>query len=305
MNHNRFRIFIKAPDDALLEEAYQQPRHRHMPFLVGVAACLCLLLGVLWQWNTAPVATVESLAHMGYSFVLPENAEHVKYRLVTLDSQEAAQASFSVDDTHYVYRALICDTPQDLSGSAWSTERTLSWDVGDLVFRLSQSASSSSVSWYEPDTRTQWFLKGSGDTTVVLTTAREILLSTGLDIAVAPADAEGIRYNVFSLDNLTVAETTFTQDGIGYSLRMAYTDEITENFTDISGLDVALEQVAAGNVQWCRAKISYTPEAQGEIIWFDLVPGILYSLSMDSGASEAALQDMANALFVPAQEGNP
>ena len=305
MNNNSFRIFHQAPDDDLLEEAYQKPRRRHWQVWVGVAACLCLLFAGLWQRNAGPVATVESLADLGYDFVLPEDAENVKYKLVTLGKQEAAQASFSMDDTKYIYRALKCDAPQDLSGISQSAENTLFWDVCGLDFQLSQSASSSSVSWYMPDTQTQWYLSASEDTTVVLTTAREILLATGLDIAVAPADAEDVCYNVFSLENLTVAETTFTRYGIGYSFRMAYTNEVTENFTDISGLDASLERVAAGSVQWCRAKIFYTPEEQGKIIWFDVVPGILYSLSMDSHASETALSDTANALFVPAQEDAP
>ena len=40
------------------------------------------------------------------------------------------------------------------------------------------------------------------------------------------------------------------------------------------------------------------------LLWFDLVPGILYSMSMDSGASEEALLEMANSLFEPAQDNN-
>ena len=70
MNNNSFRIFHQAPDDDLLEEAYQKPRRRHWQVWVGVAACLCLLIAGLWQRNVGPVATVEALADLGYDFVL-------------------------------------------------------------------------------------------------------------------------------------------------------------------------------------------------------------------------------------------
>ena len=133
MNNNSFRIFHQAPDDDLLEEAYQKPRRRHWQVWVGVAACLCLLIAGLWQRNAGPVATVESLADLGYDFVLPEDAENVKYKLVTLGKQEAAQASFSMDDTKYIYRALKCDAPQDLSGSSQSAENSLFWKLREDI----------------------------------------------------------------------------------------------------------------------------------------------------------------------------
>ena len=39
----------------------------------------------------------------------------------------------------------------------------------------------------------------------------------------------------------------------------------------------------------------------GKIIWFDIVPGVEYSLSVESGASENSLIAMANELFTPLQ----
>lgn len=39
----------------------------------------------------------------------------------------------------------------------------------------------------------------------------------------------------------------------------------------------------------------------GKIIWFDIVPGIEYSLSVESGANAEVLSDMASLLFTPMQ----
>ena len=138
----------------------------------------------------------------------------------------------------------------------------------------------------------------------MLTTASKILRATGLDVTVAPSKAENVTYNAFRVDGLTVAETTFQIDGITYAYRMAGTSELRENITDISGMDGPFEKVAAGEIHWCKAKVIFNDGGQGKILWFDLVPGILYSVSMDSGASEEALLNMAYSLFKPAQDNN-
>ena len=117
-----------------------------------------------------------------------------------------------------------------------------------------------------------------------------------------PRKTPGTSPNAFELDGLTVAETTFELDGVRFSYRMAATAELLEDFKDISGMAGPFERISAGEVTWCRAKINYTPGEQGRIIWFDLVPGILYSLSMDSSASDEVLLELANELFVPAQD---
>ena len=40
----------------------------------------------------------------------------------------------------------------------------------------------------------------------------------------------------------------------------------------------------------------------GAVIWKDVAPGLTYGLTVDSGASETVLTDMARLVFVPAQE---
>ena len=133
---------------------------------------------------------------------------------------------------------------------------------------------------------------------------QSVLRATGLDVTVAPEDAENITYNAFLLGDLTVAETAFVIDGITYSYRMAATTLIEEDFADISGMEGPFEQNAEGEVLWCGAKLSFNVGGQGKIIWFDVVPGILYSLGVESGASAEMLQNMAVQLFEPAQDNS-
>ena len=303
---NKFQVLMNSIDDDLLEEALT-PVKKRMPLAwvgVAVAASLLLTIGLIRFPGSAPVITVAELSDMGYDIRLPEEAEKVRYEVVTLAEREGAQASFTLQDTKYVYQAVKIQEVQHLSDSRQGEAHVLSWNTGQLDLQLLSSSSSTSVSWYLEDEQTQYYLTANTDTQNVLTTASQILRATGLDVTVAPQNAENITYNAFLVDGLTVAETTFQIDGITYAYRMASTMELLENFADISGLDGSFEQIAAGEVFWCRAKLSYHDGGQGKILWFDLVPGILYSMSMDSGASEEALLEMANSLFEPAQDNN-
>ena len=293
---DKFRTLMNAVDDDLLEEAMTtQKRKRPMPWIAAaVAACLLLVMGSMMR----PGVTMATLSGMGYDMKLPEKAEHVRYDIVSMFDREAAQASFVIRDTKYVYQAVKTETKQPLSDSG----EVLSWNAGNVDIQLSSSGASTSVSWYRAEEQTQWYLTADADSLEVLTTASQILRATGLNVAVAPPDARNITYNAFLLEGLTVAETTFELDGVTYAYRMAATMELGEDFADISGIDRPFAESIEGQVLWCSAKLRFNEGGQGRIVWFDVVPGILYSLSMDSGASEAALLDLATELFVPAQE---
>ena len=295
---DKFRTLMNAVDDDLLEEAMMvEKRKRPLPWIgAAVAACLLLAVGSLMLPSRGvPLAT---LSGMGYEMTLPEKAEHIRYDIVSILDREAAQASFMIRDTKYVYQAVKTEVQQPLSDSG----EVLSWNVGDVDIQLSSSGASTSVSWYRAEEQTQWYLTADADSLEVLTTASQILRATGLNVAVAPADARNITYNAFLLDGLTVAETTFELDGITYAYRMAATMELGEDFADISGIDSPFAESIEGRVLWCRAKLRFDRGGRGKVVWFDVVPGILYSLSMDAGADEAALLDLATELFVPAQE---
>ena len=300
---DKFQLLMNAVDDDLLEEAMTPVKRRNpMPWIgTAIAACLVLVIGLSTLPGRAPAVTADQLSSMGYEMKLPAQAEKIRYEVVSQAEQQAAQASFVIQGTRYIYQAVKTQTQQQLANN---NGLVLAWNAGNLNIQLLSSAATTSVSWYLEDDQTQCYLTARADTREVLTTASQILRATGLDVTVAPDNAKNITYNAFRIDGLTVAETTFQIDGITYAYRMAGTTELLENFTDISGLDNSFSEIAAGEVFWCRAKLRFDEGGQGKILWFDLVPGILYSMTMDSGASEEALLDMANSLFVPAQENN-
>lgn len=296
---------MSAIDDDLLEEAVTPVKRRTpLPWIgAAIAACLLIVIGLVTFPGRSSAITAAQLADLGYNLKLPEVADQIRYEIVTLAEQKAAQASFMIRNTKYVYRAVKTEEAQQLANRN-AESQVLSWNTGNVNIQLLSSTSNTSVSWYLEDEQTQCYLTAHADSREVLTTASQILRATGLNVTVAPENAENITYNAFRMDGLTVAETTFQLDGITYAYRMAGTVELLEEFKDISGLTGPFSQVAAGEVYWCRAKLNFDDGGQGKIIWFDLVPGILYSLSMDSGASENALLDIANDLFVPAQENS-
>ena len=299
MNDN-FRKLMQAVDDDLLEEAMAPIAGRKRPvWILAACACLLLVLSLPMLRPRTPQVSLEQLQSMGYEMTLPETVEVIAYELVSIHDRIGAQARFLVGDTEYVYREEKNTQPRPLTDGA--TE-LLSWNADSLDLQMYTGSHSTSVSWYTREDQTQGYLTAQADSMEVLTTASQILRSTGLDVTVAPEAARDITYNAFLMDGLTVAETTFELDGIRFSYRMAATAELLEDFTDISGMDVPLERISAGEVSWCRAKINYTPGGQGRIIWFDVVPGILYSMSMDRDASDEILLELANELFVPAQD---
>ena len=295
---DKFHTLMNAGDEDLLEEAMTPAKRKApLPWIgAAVAACLVLVLGALMLPGRG--MTMDQITAMGYDMKLPEQAEHIRYDMVSILEQEAAQASFVIRDTKYVYQAVQTDVQLQLSKG----DEILAWNVGDVDIQLVSSGGSTSVSWYRDEEQTQWYLTAEADSREVLTTASQILKATGLDVAVAPENAQNITYNAFLLDGLTVAETTFQLDGITYAYRMAATMELVEDFADISGMAGPFDHEIADQVLWCSAKLSFNEGGEGKVLWFDVVPGILYSLSMDSNAGEEALLELAEELFVPAQE---
>ena len=53
---------------------------------------------------------------------------------------------------------------------------------------------------------------------------------------------------------------------------------------------------------WCPARLAWNDGGTGKVVWFDVVTGQLYSLSVDAGASRESLLDLAGQLFLPAQD---
>ena len=66
--------------------------------------------------------------------------------------------------------------------------------------------------------------------------------------------------------------------------------------------DYQWRQDGEGRLRWCPTVLRWDAGGAGCIIWRDIAPGLAYSLSADSGASEKTLADMAALVFKPAQE---
>lgn len=105
--------------------------------------------------------------------------------------------------------------------------------------------------------------------------------------------------NAFEQDGLTVAETQFTLKGANYVYRTASTSEVT--LTDISGEAGTYAENTQSKVLWCDAQVYFTQGGSGKILWLDVVPGLVYSLRVESGASSAKPSGDAS----PAPDSSP
>lgn len=320
MNDKRFQRLMGSVDPELLEEAKEPPRRFGKRFgsLAAMAACFVLLVGGVMifqsrdpaqdpQHGTAQLAnpiktvTAAEVTQLGYRIPLPAEAQNTKYQLITLsqDTTPMAQVSFLVDDENYTCRAAKADQAEDISGIYQEWDESIDWAIGELQMQMRKAADTAWVGWFSAADGVQWCL--SGDPDGVLMTAQEIVETLGYQMAVAPDGAEQVVYDVLTLDGLAVGETIFVLDGISYTYRTAATPEITADFADISGLTGPYPVNESTVISYCDARLSYEEGGSGKIVWFDTVPGLLYSLSMESSASADALTEMAGHLFAPAQ----
>lgn len=313
MNHKRFELLMGSVDDDLLEQA-QQPRKkkRAWGWAAGAAACAGLLLCGYWLTRPGPDAgqaaqpdgiTAAQVEQMGYSLPVPEGAREAVYSILEWgrDGADVVQVEFEQNGQAYSCRALKSGQPEDISGLSADWTQSLDWSVGTLEMQMRQSKDEAWVGWYAGDVGIQWCLSGQEDALSLLHTAQSIVETLGYDMAVAPEGAENVVYNAFELEGLAVGETTFSLNGVSCSFRTAATGAVEEEFADISGVDLDFQNQAAGEVLWCPARLYFDEGGAGKIVWFDVVPGLLYSLSVDRDASGQGLLDMAEQLFTPAQ----
>ena len=117
---DKFHTLMNAVDDDLLEEAMSPVKRRKpMPWIgAAIAACLVLVIGLAqFEGHVPPVAAAQ-LAEMGYEMKLPENAEKIRYEIVSLAEQKAAQASFVIQGTKYIYQTMKTQEQLQLSSDA-------------------------------------------------------------------------------------------------------------------------------------------------------------------------------------------
>lgn len=334
MNEHRFRQFMQAVDPALLEEAQTPMKHRsnyRQWAAAGIAACLCVAVvgfragrgGSTTASGSAPAeaapeffspmasmttlanplrdSSQEELAGMGYSITLPEGAGDIRYSVIDSGSGETplAQAEFSYQQSSYTLRALKSGAEEDISGLYADWAVAMDWRMGQLSIRYNESDGTGWIGWY--DGETQWCLSAVEEADAPLVdTACRVMEVLGYDVDVAPKGAEDVEYSVVPQDGLAAASCTFTLDGTRWVYSMAATSQVELPFPDISGLPdySVIEDV---ELLWCPAVVSYDEGGAGKIIWFDVAPGLVYSLTADSGAGRDALLDMAGTLFTPAQ----
>ena len=295
---NNFDLWMRSIDNSYLEEAMLEASNtrKHRALTLTVAACLVL------------AATGLLLRHSILQANNPDDSQKIA-ETVTLTPVPDFPQNNSITREYIVrngetYTLLSCEVsnPTDISGQESANATPLVWCSGGLELKLCSTTDAIWASWYDTNTQTQWCLMSDTSTLALLTTAKELVEELGYNVAVAPDSATDITYDAFLINDLTVAETTFVSDGIRYSYRMAATSEVSSDFADISGTGELYEIQKTSNVGWCPAKIYYTENSCGKIIWFDIVPGLLYSLSMETNASEEALLSLAHELFQPAQD---
>lgn len=157
------------------------------------------------------------------------------------------------------------------------------------------------------------------------TSADELEKAAGIPLD-APKGAEDVSYSYIeaSGDDAVIEQVDFTLDGNKYTYRAQSTD-VTDIMTtvdgkkiDSSGLQAAMSDctnvgaaLAGVYNDWetCSktmtsnrdAVVGYNDGAEGVIAWLDVVPGIMYSLSVDNNASQKLLEDTAADIFVETQ----
>ena len=234
-------------------------------------------------------------------------------------SYDVAQAVFTIDGIEYTYRVLMGTDQTDLFVVLNDDADETVWSANDLSIYVERADETSYVGWYDASQQTQWCLSAVGGSDDVLDAAYSLLMSLGFDVGTPPEGAEGTSYRILgnisavfsakepeAVEGITVSDLFFILDGVDYEYRIGIPLTVPDQVPDISETNGNYEVTADTSdestwVGWCRTAIYYTPGGEGKIVWFDVVPGICYSLTVDGGASEDSLRSMAEYLYTPMQ----
>jgi len=317
MKTSRFDLLMTSIDDSLLEESLQPctGSRKLYKYIIRTAACLCLIIGSLFLLHQQPAtAPNENSVHakdlQAFDYDLPMLEGHtysVDYALYDYGDEHStplAEAILTTPDNHtYIVRSLKTSASTDISGMTVQTE-PLIWAYGPLEFRLCTNQSSSYISWYSSEMQLQYCISANTDTSTLLQTAADIVKILGYQMAISPEGATDIVYQTFLYKGLTVSETSFVWNGTTFRFRMASTMDVSIPFEDISGTTALFQNRRSCEVLWCPAEVFISQDGGGKIIWFDVVPGLLYSLTTEDTVEEELLLSMAEDLFIPAQDNN-
>ena len=309
-------------DDDLLEEAPRPlPRGSAARRWGGLAACLCaaaLALALALPGHGAAQradcgAPPEAATYKGFSasaapealsatLVLPEGAELAPGEIQptsridepSADVPEFAACTIVLGGHDYDYSAVYADAPMPAPDGNLPE---VTWQVGGLTLLLYADGA---VGWYDASAGIQWYCV-AWDGGQPLVTAFALMDAQSYTVPTAPEGAAVQGYDLFELDGETVTQVRFTLNGITWQYRMAPTDDVSETIPDISEFTGG-SLTAESTVRWCTALLRWDEGGAGCIIWRDMAPGLVYSLTTDSGASEDALSHMAALVFQPAQD---
>lgn len=112
-----------------------------------------------------------------------------------------------------------------------------------------------------------------------------------------PQGAKDVSYHIIS-DK--IAQMTFSIEDTKVSARI----QPSNQFEDISGMYYNWTFQEDCNIGWCQGKLFLTTSDKKNIglcLWYDVVPGLMYSLSIDSNATKEQLIQLAHAVYKPAQ----
>lgn len=153
-------------------------------------------------------------------------------------------------------------------------------------------------------------------------TAGELLQATGIGLA-APQGAEHITYSYIDASP-AISQVSFTLGGNKYCYRAqptAYTSieanldvetsgkELNDALSDCTNIGAALTGIYSDwkNIclydleNGCESIIAFNEGKEGFISWLDVVPGVLYSVSVRGNVSEDLLLNAADICFIPLQ----
>lgn len=97
-----------------------------------------------------------------------------------------------------------------------------------------------------------------------------------------------------------MAEINFTYMEDQYCYRIQSTSQLT----DISGMFFDWTQNEKATIGYNEGEALFNEGKEGIINWYDVAPGLMYSIGMEKGASLDKLENMANLLYKSAQGEN-
>ena len=268
MKQNRFKLWMQAVDNELLEEA-QKPYRRKYTFIYrigAVAACLVLVITAvtltqrkkaesLQMPNPVTSASAEEIQHLGYSVPLPKDAENPSYYIIDMgkDSAKMAEVDFEQNGTEYSCRALKSNTVQDISGLNYEWAKSEDWSGEDISVQLRQSDDSAWVGWYAFGAGVQWCISGGNNALQLLDTAQTIVENLGYTMPLYPLEsaesavADGGYAVAFSAADLKKTEDGYTLTAEIYDYDRYEMEEI-DNLKQGGRIQICQQPVAIGSI---------------------------------------------------------